>query len=101
MGTASYVMVGLSSNEELSFGSAAHGAGRYMSRSAAKRTWTYKQLVDELEKRGIIIRAASKETVTEEAPLAYKDVDLVAEASELAGLAKRVFRMRPIGVVKG
>ncbi|MFP3417204.1 MAG: RtcB family protein [Nitrososphaeria archaeon] len=101
MGTGSYVMVGLSSNEELSFGSAAHGAGRYMSRSAAKRTWTYKQLVEELEKKGIIIRAASKETVTEEAPLAYKDVDLVAEASELAGLAKRVFRMRPIGVVKG
>ncbi|MGC8569256.1 MAG: RtcB family protein [Nitrososphaeria archaeon] len=101
MGTGSYVMVGLSGNEELSFGSAAHGAGRYMSRSAAKRTWTYRELVEELGRMGIEIRAASRDTVTEEAPLAYKDVDLVAEATELAGLARRVFRMRPIGVVKG
>ena len=101
MGTGSYVMIGVSGNEELSWGSAAHGAGRYMSRSAAKRTWTYKELVEEMKKRGIEIRAASKDTVTEEAPLAYKDVDLVAEATELAGLAKRVFKMRPIGVVKG
>ncbi len=101
MGTGSYVMVGVGTNEELSFGSAAHGAGRYMSRSAAKRTWTYKELVEELGKAGIELRAASKDTVTEEAPLAYKDVDLVAEATELAGLAKRVARLRPIGVVKG
>ena len=101
MGTGSYVMIGVSGNEELSWGSAAHGAGRYMSRSAAKRTWTYKELVEEMKKMGIEIRAASKDTVTEEAPLAYKDVDLVAEATELAGLAKRVFKMRPIGVVKG
>lgn len=101
MGTGSYVMVGVNENEELSFGSAAHGAGRYMSRSAAKRTWTYQELVEELRRMGVEIRAASKDTVTEEAPLAYKDVDLVAEATELAGLAKRVVRLRPIGVVKG
>lgn len=101
MGTASWVMVGQNVNEELSFGSAAHGAGRYLSRAAAKRTYRYGQLVSELERSGIMLRAASRETVTEEAPEAYKNVDLVAEATHNVGLAKKVVRMRPIGVVKG
>ena len=101
MGTASYMLVALPGNETLSWASAAHGAGRFMSRGAAKREYGYDKLIDELKEHGILVRAASKDTVTEEAPLAYKDVDLVAEATEMAGLAKRVFRMRPIGVVKG
>ncbi|MGC8557674.1 MAG: RtcB family protein [Nitrososphaeria archaeon] len=101
MGTASYMLAGVSQNDTLSWGSAAHGAGRYMSRGAAKRAYNYSSLIEELKDRGIMVRAASKETVTEEAPLAYKDVDLVAEATEMAGLARRIFRMRPIGVVKG
>jgi len=101
MGTASYMLAGVSGNDTLSWGSAAHGAGRYMSRNAAKRAYSYNTLIEELKDRGIMVRAASKETVTEEAPLAYKDVDLVAEATEMAGLARRIFRMRPTGVVKG
>lgn len=101
MGTASWVMVGQSTNEELSFGSAAHGAGRYQSRAAAKRVYGYGQLISALERSGILLRAASKETVIEEAPEAYKDVDLVVEATHNAGLARKVVRMRPIGVVKG
>jgi tRNA-splicing ligase RtcB len=101
MGTASYMLAGVSGNDTLSWGSAAHGAGRYMSRGAAKRAYSYGSLIEELKDRGIMVRAASKETVTEEAPLAYKDVDIVAESTEMAGLARRIFRMRPIGVVKG
>ncbi|MDG6927695.1 MAG: RtcB family protein [Nitrososphaerota archaeon] len=101
MGTASYMLVGVSTNDTLSWGSAAHGAGRHMSRGAAKRAYNYSSLIEELRGRGIMVRAASRETVTEEAPLAYKNVDLVAEATEMAGLARRAFRMRPIGVVKG
>lgn len=101
MGTASWVMVGQNANEELSFGSAAHGAGRFLSRAAAKRTYRYGQLVSALERSGIMLRAASRETVTEEAPEAYKNVDLVADATHNVGLAKKVVRMRPIGVVKG
>jgi len=101
MGTASWVMVGIESNLKLSFGSAAHGAGRYMSRAEAKRTYNYRELVNSLEKRGIMIKAASMETVTEEAPSAYKNVDAVAESTHAVGLAKKVARLVPVGVVKG
>jgi len=101
MGTASYVMLGLSQNDTLSFGSAAHGAGRFMSRGSARRRYPYEGLMKELLSRGIQVRAASTDTVTEEAPGAYKDVDVVAEVTEMAGLAKRVARLIPVGVVKG
>ncbi len=101
MGTASYVLIGLPTALELSFGSAAHGSGRVMSRAAAKRAYRAEQVIQNLERRGILIRADSLATVVEETPEAYKAVDDVAEATELAGLAKRVVRLTPLAVVKG
>ncbi len=101
MGTGSWVMVGLPTSMELSFGSAAHGAGRFMSRKAAKRKYKYNELISSLGKDGIIVRASSIATVVEEAPEAYKNVDAVADATHAAGLAKKVVRLRPLGVVKG
>lgn len=100
MGTASYVMAGLSTSDDLSWGSACHGAGRRLSRSAAKRQVTGAALRKELESRGIVVRCPSSQGLAEEAPEAYKDVDAVAEVVERAGLARRVARLRPIGVIK-
>jgi len=101
MGTSSWVLVGTPKAMELSFGTTAHGAGRFMSRSAAKRKWRGPELKKSLEDRGIVIRAASMEVVAEEAPDAYKDVDRVAEVSHQLGIGSKVVRMTPIGVAKG
>jgi tRNA-splicing ligase RtcB len=101
MGTASWVLKGTKKAMEASFGTAAHGAGRFMSRSAAKREYGYEELLSSLQHRGILVRAASRETVTEEAPGAYKDVDSVVEVTHAVGLAEKVVRLTPIGVVKG
>ncbi len=101
MGTASWVLKGTKKAMEASFGTAAHGAGRFMSRSAAKREYGYEELLSSLQRRGILVRAASRETVTEEAPGAYKDVDSVVEVTHAVGLAEKVVRLTPIGVVKG
>jgi tRNA-splicing ligase RtcB (3'-phosphate/5'-hydroxy nucleic acid ligase) len=101
MGTASYVLVGTNRSEALSWGSACHGAGRALSRSAAKRKITGSELRKELEARGIVVRCPSNAGLAEEAPVAYKDVERVAEVVERAGLATRVARLRPIGVIKG
>ncbi|MFG1530044.1 MAG: RtcB family protein [Thermoplasmata archaeon] len=101
MGTASYVLSGLPSSLARSFGSSCHGAGRRMSRHAAVRTFRFDQVTRELGARGIRVRSASREGVTEEAPGAYKSVDEVVRAAEGAGLTRRVARLRPLGVVKG
>jgi tRNA-splicing ligase RtcB (3'-phosphate/5'-hydroxy nucleic acid ligase) len=101
MGTASYVLVGTDAAAELSFSSCCHGAGRAMSRGAAKRAITGAQLRQELGSRGIVVRCPSNAELAEEAPLAYKDVDRVVAVVERAGLARRVVRLRPLGVVKG
>jgi tRNA-splicing ligase RtcB (3'-phosphate/5'-hydroxy nucleic acid ligase) len=101
MGTSSWVLIGTPRAMELSFGTTAHGAGRFMSRSAAKRKWRGAELKRSLENRGIVIRAASMEVVAEEAPEAYKDVDRVAEVSHQLGIGNKVVRMTPIGVAKG
>ena len=101
MGTSSWVLVGTPRAMELSFGTTAHGAGRFMSRSAAKRKWRGGDLQKSLESRGIVIRAASLEVLAEEAPDAYKDVDRVAEVSHKLGIGTKVVRMTPIGVAKG
>jgi tRNA-splicing ligase RtcB (3'-phosphate/5'-hydroxy nucleic acid ligase) len=101
MGTASYVLVGTDAAAELSFSSSCHGAGRAMSRGAAKRAITGAQLRQELGSRGIVVRCPSNSELAEEAPLAYKDVDRVVTVVERAGLARRVVRLRPLGVVKG
>ncbi|HEV2520465.1 MAG TPA: RtcB family protein [Thermoplasmata archaeon] len=101
MGTASYVLVGLPSSLERSFGSSCHGAGRRLSRHAAVRQFRYEEVTRSLAGKGIVVRAASREGVTEEAPGAYKDVDEVVRVAEGAGLTRRVARLRPLGVVKG
>jgi tRNA-splicing ligase RtcB len=101
MGTASYVLAGLDTSEGRSWGSACHGAGRSLSRTAAKKRVTGGELRRELEARGIVVRCPSASGLAEEAPFAYKDVERVAEVVEKAGLARRVARLRPLGVVKG
>jgi tRNA-splicing ligase RtcB (3'-phosphate/5'-hydroxy nucleic acid ligase) len=101
MGTASYVLAGLPTALERSFGSSCHGAGRRLSRHAASRQFRYDDVTRNLAQQGIIVRSASREGVTEEAPGAYKDVEEVVRVAEGAGLTRRVARLRPLGVVKG
>jgi tRNA-splicing ligase RtcB (3'-phosphate/5'-hydroxy nucleic acid ligase) len=101
MGTSSWVLVGAEKAMDLTFGSTAHGAGRMMSRSAAKRQFFGGDIKAALEKRGITVRAQSPMVLAEEADPAYKNVDVVAEVSDTLGIAKKVARLVPIGVVKG
>jgi len=101
MGRASYVLVGTEEGMKESWGSACHGAGRVLSRTAATRRFRPAQIKEELNRRGIYIRAASKEGITEEAPEAYKDVNHVVRICHGAGIAKMVAKLKPIGVVKG
>jgi len=101
MGTASYVLAGTDAAMELSFGSTCHGAGRAMSRGAAKRARTGAEVRQELESQGIVVRCPSSGELAEEAPTAYKDVERVVDVVHQAGLARKVARLRPVGVVKG
>jgi tRNA-splicing ligase RtcB len=101
MGTASWILLGGKNSMDLSFGSTAHGAGRTMSRSAAKRSYTPEGVRGTLESRGIYVKALTREGVVEETPEAYKDVDAVAEVSHELGIATKVARLVPIGVIKG
>jgi tRNA-splicing ligase RtcB len=101
MGTSSWVLVGTSKGMDVSFGSTAHGAGRMMSRTAAKRRYWGGDIKKNLEERGIIVRAASAVVLAEEADPAYKNVDKVAEVSDKVGIATRVARLLPIAVAKG
>ena len=99
MGTASYVLVGEPGGE--AFHSTCHGAGRSMSRTAARKRTSGAALRRELAAAGIEVRAGSSRGLAEEAPFSYKDVGTVVETVERAGLARRVARLIPIGVVKG
>ena len=101
MGRASYVLAGQPGAMIGSFGSVCHGAGRVMSRTAARSRRNFYEVMAALEARGVVPRAASRSGITEEAPDAYKDVGEVVRVVEGAGLAKRVARLRPLGVVKG
>jgi tRNA-splicing ligase RtcB len=101
MGTASYVLVGTSEGMGLAFGSACHGAGRRMSRHKAYKTWMGRQVIDELAQRGILIRSPSSRGVAEEAPGAYKEVSTVVDATDAAGLARKVARLEPVVCIKG
>ncbi|QSR86228.1 RtcB family protein [Candidatus Methylacidiphilum infernorum] len=101
MGTHSYILVGTTQSEQLAFSSAVHGAGRAMSRSKALKEWKGKEIIRNLEQKGIIIKAVSERGVAEEAPLAYKDVSDVVEAAHNAGLAKLVARLDPLICIKG
>jgi len=100
MGRNSYLLIGVEGARE-TFYSCCHGAGRVMSRSKAQKIFDYQTLLQDLESRGIVIMANSKATVVEEAPGVYKDVTDVVDVVHNAGLARKVCRMRPIGVVKG
>ncbi len=101
MGTSSWVLVGTERALDLTFGSTAHGAGRMMSRSAAKRKFWGGDVKTALEKRGIVVRASSSSVLAEEADPAYKNVDVVADVSDRIGIATKVARLVPIAVVKG
>jgi tRNA-splicing ligase RtcB len=101
MGTASWVLVGTEGSMSQTFGSTCHGAGRTMSRSRAKREVRGTELKEQLEQRGIAVRAGSMSGLAEEAPVAYKDVDNVVEVVDGAGIARKVARLRPVAVVKG
>ena len=101
MGTASYVLVGTDEALERSFGSTCHGAGRAMSRTAAKKVKHGKEVRKELEDQGIVVRCAGMGELAEEAPHAYKDVDRVVDVVHNAGLARMVARLVPLGVIKG
>jgi tRNA-splicing ligase RtcB len=101
MGRYSYVLVGTQGAFDETFGSSCHGAGRVMSRHAAKKLARRRNIVEELATQGIVIRAASRATVAEEIPEAYKDVMDVVSVVQQAGIGKIVARLRPLAVIKG
>ncbi len=101
MGTSSYLLVGDPRSMEISFGSTAHGAGRMLSRAAAKRRYYGKEVQRDLKQHGIIVMSASSVVIAEEAPGAYKNVDDVVRVSHDVGIARLVAKMVPLGVVKG
>jgi tRNA-splicing ligase RtcB len=101
MGTSSYVLAGEPGSLERSFGTTCHGAGRRLSRTAAKKQIAGADLRRQLEAQGIVVRSASNKGLAEEAPFAYKDVEVVVDIVERAGLARRVARLVPVGVIKG
>ena len=101
MGTASYVLVGAQKAMEETFGSVCHGAGRLLSRTAAKRGRDIKQVKRQLEEKGIFVQSRTRDGILEEIPEAYKDVDEVVEVVHQAGLARKAARLVPMGVLKG
>jgi tRNA-splicing ligase RtcB len=101
MGRASFVCVGTEKAMLETFGSTSHGAGRVMSRSQAKKAARGRNLVRELEGKGIEVMASGRGTLEEEMPEAYKDVERVVNVMHTAGISRKVARLRPIGVVKG
>jgi tRNA-splicing ligase RtcB len=101
MGTASWVLAGTDAGADQAFASACHGAGRAMSRHQASRTWRGRDVVDDLARRGILVRSPSLRGVAEEAPGAYKDVSEVVDAAQAAGLARKVARLAPLICIKG
>ena len=101
MGTASYILVGTNTAMEETFGSTCHGAGRVLSRTAAKKRWRGEEIQRMLESMGKTVRAVSFKVLAEEAPGAYKDVDEVIRSVDLSGISRPVSRNVPLGVVKG
>jgi tRNA-splicing ligase RtcB len=101
MGTASYVLHGTQKAMEETFGSTAHGAGRILSRSKAKKDFDADEITSDMESNGIRIKATSKHVIEEEAPGAYKDVDSVVRVSDSTGIAKLVAKVKPLSVCKG
>jgi len=100
MGTASYVLIGTEKGQE-SWYSTCHGAGRTMSRSAATRNLFPQEIINDLKKKGILVKCYSMRGIAEEAPQAYKNIDEVVEVVHQAGLSKKVARLTPLAVIKG
>jgi len=101
MGTASWVLLGQPNSMNLTFGSTAHGAGRTMSRSKARRNYTESQVKKYLSDKGIVVKALTRDGVVEETPQAYKDVDSIVNVSHELKIATKVAKLVPIGVIKG
>ena len=101
MGRASFVCCGTQRAMEETFGSSAHGAGRVLSRSAAKKQAKGRSINRELEDQGIFVQSRGRQTLAEEMPEAYKDVEMVADVMHRAGITLKVARLKPVGVIKG
>jgi tRNA-splicing ligase RtcB len=101
MGSESYVLLGTEKAMQETFGSACHGAGRVMSRNQAIRQFRDRQIIETLKAQGIYARGASDTVMSEEAPGAYKDVSSVVDVCHGAGIARKVARLKPMGVMKG
>ncbi len=101
MGRYSFVLVGAPGSMEQSFGSCCHGAGRRQSRTAAKKSISPRDLLDQLKARGVTVRVHSKNLLSEEAPTAYKDAQQIVNVVHSAGLAQLVVRLKPLVVIKG
>ena len=101
MGTASWILLGQPNSMNLTFGSTAHGAGRTMSRTKARRQYTEAEVKQSLSDKGIFVKALTRDGIVEETPQAYKDVDVVVNVSHELGIATKVAKLVPIGVIKG
>ena len=101
MGTASWILLGQPNSMNLSFGSTAHGAGRTMSRTKARRNYNEDDVKKSLNDKGIFVKALTRDGIVEETPQAYKDVDAVVNVSHNLGIATKVAKLVPIGVIKG
>jgi len=101
MGTASYLLLGTEQAMRETWGSTCHGAGRQLSRHAALKLQQGQEVARKLEAQGIVVRAAGRKTLAEEAPEAYKNVDAVVESCVCAGISRKVARFRPVAVMKG
>ncbi len=101
MGRASFVLAGTQKAMDETFGSTCHGAGRVLSRKGAIRQSKGRRIDAELAKAGVIVKASGRRSLNEEMPEAYKDVSKVVEVVHGAGIAKKVARLRPLGVIKG
>ncbi|AFZ81528.1 uncharacterized protein family UPF0027 domain-containing protein [Theileria equi strain WA] len=101
MGTCSYVLTGTQRAMNLTLGSTCHGAGRSLSRNKSRRILNHKEVLSNLQERGISIRVASPKLITEEAPESYKDVSEVVQTCHESGISKMCVKLRPIAVIKG
>jgi len=101
MGRYSFVTIGTESAMENTFGSSCHGAGRLQSRTKALKNAKGRNLFNEMQQRGIVIRAKGIKTIAEEMPEAYKDVSNVVGVMHNSGISLKVAKLRPVGVIKG
>ena len=101
MASASWILLGNQNSMNLTFGSTAHGAGRVMSRTQSHKQYNYKQIIEEIQEKGIVLKSMTRYGVVEEAPEVYKDVDSIADISHRLKMATKVAKLVPIGVIKG